>query len=106
MNAKCTTFLAILSLVGLARPTPADDIPGKTNPESPKLDAYGDPLPPGAVARYGTIRLRHDAKAVAFLDDKTIVSVGSSIRFWDATTGRAVKEFHDPRMAYTRCAAI
>src|SRR5437660_6705074 len=30
-----------------------------TLPGAPKLDRHGDPLPSGAIVRYGTVRLRH-----------------------------------------------
>jgi WD40 repeat protein len=74
--------------------------------EPPKLDATGDPLPPGAFARFGTIRLRHDAKAVAFLDNQTIASVGSSICLWDAATGRLIRQHRHEKLAEVACAAI
>jgi RNA polymerase sigma factor (sigma-70 family) len=62
------------------------------------VDRYGDPLPPGAVARLGTVRYRFSNTAAAFLPDgKTVVSpqgFGSGkILFWDARTGRTVREF-------------
>ncbi len=57
----------------------------------PGRDAFGDPLPPGAIARIGTVRFSHgqDLRTLLFTPDgKTIVSVGSvNIRLWDAATG-------------------
>ena len=54
-------------------------------------DIYGDPLPPGAVIRLGTIRLRAMGANLAWtLDGKTLVGVsgGSFLTFWDAASGR------------------
>jgi RNA polymerase sigma factor (sigma-70 family) len=59
---------------------------------SPALaDAFGDPLPPGALARMGTVRLRQPAYQVAFAPDgKTLVTTGPDHRIntWDAGTGK------------------
>jgi hypothetical protein len=56
------------------------------------LDAHGDPLPEGAVARLGTVRFNHgDGLHSLFFssDRKTIFSEGgNSIRFWDAENGK------------------
>src|SRR5262249_7677234 len=57
-------------------------------------DRYGDPLPPGAVARLGTVRFRGEARYVAFAaDGKAIAGAGGyGIAYlWDAITG---KELH------------
>jgi hypothetical protein len=66
------TRLPLLFLLLLAAPVRA---------EGPRLDRYGDPLPEGAVARFGSGRLRHpggDATAIAFSPDgKSVVTVGS-----------------------------
>src|SRR4051812_8716301 len=61
------------------------------------VDNQGDPLPPGAVARFGTVRLRRDdtVEALAFLADGKILAGGShssSIRLWDVATGKEVRE--------------
>ena len=60
-------------------------------------DIYDDPLPAGAVARLGTIRFRRDwggLHGLAFLPDgKTILTVNShAVQFWDAATGRLLRE--------------
>jgi WD40 repeat protein len=57
----------------------------------PAADLHGDPLPPGAVARLGSIQLRHAAAQLVFsADGKTLISAGldGEVRFWDLTTGR------------------
>jgi RNA polymerase sigma factor (sigma-70 family) len=60
-------------------------------------DAYGDPLPEGAVARLGTIRFNHGdgLNSIFFSPDrKTIISEGNgSLRLWDATTGKEQRRF-------------
>jgi RNA polymerase sigma factor (sigma-70 family) len=60
-----------------------------------KADAQGDPLPPGAVARLGTVRYRFSGTNAVFLPDgKTVVSAGpgNAIKLWDARTGRLARE--------------
>src|SRR6266852_62264 len=66
-----------------------------------KVDAHGDPLPAGAIARLGTVRWRHGdgASFVAFLPDgKVLLSVGhdATVRQWDMTTGKELSRFALP----------
>src|SRR5260370_42697007 len=71
------------------------DTAGKEAAISRRNDLYGDPLPAGAVARLGSVRLRHAALSdLVFLPDyKSIVSAGGDrvLRFWDIATGKPVR---------------
>lgn len=84
---------------------------GQTPPRgnSSRTDQFGDPLPPDALARFGTIRLRHggDIMALAFSpDDKVLASAGAdgAIRLWDIATGTLRIEIKEPwanRLAFS-----
>jgi WD40 repeat protein len=62
----------------------------------PRTDLYGDPLPDGAIARLGTVRLRHAGLSdfVFQAGGKTILTSGSDrvLRFWDIGTGQQTRE--------------
>ncbi len=75
------------------------------------VDQYGDKLPEGAVARLGTLRLRHNGiiSGVVFSpDSKILVSIASdeAIRLWNFATGDLIREFTVPLQESTLCAAF
>src|SRR5437868_4230434 len=93
MRFACFRWLMCAALFATAlQSLRADPVPRDKPSAAPKPDAHGDPLPPGAYARLGSTRLRHDAIAVGFVDAKTLVSVGSTICVWDIATGKLLKE--------------
>src|SRR5438105_3881400 len=55
------------------------------------VDSFGDPLPPGAVARLGSTRLRHAwlSEATFTPDGKAVLSAGGDgrVRAWGVTNG-------------------
>jgi RNA polymerase sigma factor (sigma-70 family) len=63
--------------------------------DRPRTDAFGDPLPPGAVARLGTVRFCHESRLQQFAlspDGRTLAATaGKSVAFWDLATGRLTK---------------
>jgi WD40 repeat protein len=66
---------------------------GAAEPAAPATDLFGDPLPAGARARAGTVRLRHGGpvRAVVYSSDgRTLATAGddATISVWDADTGR------------------
>jgi WD40 repeat protein len=79
--------------------------------EPPRTDDHGDPLPPGAVARLGTVRLRHivrdgsGAACVVFTPDgKTLISGGDvGLCAWDVATGKELGWFRDALAATAAC---
>src|SRR5262245_34278519 len=79
-----TPFTLILALAMGAEPQP-----------KPRLDLYGDPLPDGAVARMGSLQLRHEYRDgwAIHTDGKTLLVTGDdrSVRFWNLETGALVR---------------
>src|SRR5206468_404538 len=63
----------------------------------PRVDREGVPLPSGALARLGSSRMRHEDMVVAVAyapDGKTLATRGlSSVRVWEAATGRLRSRF-------------
>lgn len=86
-----------------AEPPRAVDEP-KAGSRRPKTDPHGDQLPPGALMRMGTVRLRHQSAQVEFdANGKTVISWGPElvVRHWDVATGREVfrQQLKTPRPA-------
>jgi RNA polymerase sigma factor (sigma-70 family) len=84
---------------------PASKTPGRSEPRAakselrqPRLDLFGDPLPEEAVARLGSVRLRHPGigrRSFFFSPDgKQIVSsTNESLWISDAATGKLLRRF-------------
>ncbi len=77
-------------------------LPAQGQEQKPTLDKYGDPLPPGAIARLGTLRFVHmgGLTSVAVSPDDKLVASGvnanAKIRLWNAETGKVLREIGTP----------
>src|SRR5262249_17427906 len=78
--------------------TSVDDQPGPAKDKA-RADLHGDPLPPQALTRLGSLRSRHDGVFfVSFLHDgKSLLTAGAdgTVRLWDET-GQQVRRFGKP----------
>jgi WD40 repeat protein len=78
----------------LGQPQPADR-PKQVEGKPVRTDRFGDPLPPGAIARLGTQRLRHGSAvhSIEFAPaGHVLASAGDdAVRIWDAATGRQLQ---------------
>jgi WD40 repeat protein len=85
---------------------PADaDKPKPPQPaKPPRTDLYGDPLPEGALARFGTIYLKANFNAIAFrADGREFYSwhPGGMLRVHDAARGKVLRVFLLPHPGHT-----
>lgn len=99
MPKPCAYCLPISILTSLLLLLSWANLPGENGQTAPKAagalrtDVYGDPLPPGAIARLGTVRWRHASSvmALAFSPDGKTIATGSAdrtIRLWELSTGK------------------
>ncbi len=107
LHVVACLMLAWVVLVFLDLPA-AGGPPASGKGVQPRVDRYGDVLPPGAVARLGTIRFRQ-AGRVAHLacspDGKWVATVnGKVVRLWDMATGKEVRQYRG-HADWIRCLA-
>jgi sugar lactone lactonase YvrE len=67
------------------------------------MDLHGDPLPPGAIARMGTVRKRNgrrdysiNMRSVSFSPNSDILASGcvdGTIRLWETATGKEIRQW-------------
>jgi WD40 repeat protein len=87
--------MAVPIATALGRHAPAAPPAGQV-----AIDLHGDPLPLGALARMGTLRLYHlYGYQVAYSGDGKVLvsSSGGDIKIWDVVTGR---ELHNLQVTY------
>jgi WD40 repeat protein len=69
-------------------------------------DRHGDAMPPGVVARFGTVRLRADSGVQLTADGKLLVAVNaSSARVFDRATGKLLRII-DPGPGYVTASVL
>jgi WD40 repeat protein len=113
MSRRLPHALVALLWVSLAAAAQVPD--GAAPSKAPTHDSHGDPLPDGAVARLGTLRLVHlgGLESVAVSPDGKVVASGvrtgkvidlgkyghvehATIRLWDGATGKLLREIVAP----------
>jgi WD40 repeat protein len=91
------TPLLVLCVVLATSDSALGHVAGATDGEPQRKDVDGDPLPPGAVARFGTLRWRTGSPCVALAyapDGKTLFSAGANgCSAWDVATGKKLRQF-------------
>src|SRR5437773_1163821 len=94
-------LLCLILSVPFAAPSEQGAAPMGDKPKQPAaVDQYGDPLPEGAIARLGTMRLRHfNLDCVAYSPDGKLLASGGGpqcgVCMWDAATGRPLYRLPD-----------
>jgi len=88
-------FASAVDGKGQANPGPAVvRTPGSSQP--PRTDRYGDPLPPGAAMRLGTVRFRQTPfiKHIVYSPDGQFVVTDNvqHLQIWDARDGRKLRQ--------------
>jgi WD40 repeat protein len=94
----------LLDAAGDPPPKPAEEKRAEPEPVK-RVDAFGDPLPAGAIARLGTLRFNHGGDGSADVrystDGKWVLSSGGgNARVWDVVTGKELRHFTTGKPVY------
>jgi len=75
LNCRRLGWIAVMLAGGVSAAAESPPTPAV------RRDCYGDPLPPGALARMGSIRLRHKEgiTSAAFSPDATVLAAASPV---------------------------
>jgi WD40 repeat protein len=87
------------------------------SPTNERLDMLGDPLPPGAVARLGTLRFKHAPgkdfapnQAIFSPDSKLLATARANLQLRDIATGREIvgpwRDYQSPTAAFSPDGAL
>src|SRR5262249_39284450 len=92
---------ALLPPPAAAEVRPADPVAAPAQAPGGRADALGDALPPGALARLGTVRWRNGPGLTQFAfaaSGDRVVTAGSDgvLRGWDAGPGKVVRRWGTP----------
>jgi hypothetical protein len=92
---------ALMQPPAAAEVRPADPNAAPARAPDARADAFGDALPPGALARLGTLRWRNGPGLTQFAftaRGNRLVTAGSDgvLRVWDAGTGKEVRRWGTP----------
>lgn len=79
--------------------TPGEGTDGQDDMGPARFDRFGDPLPPRAISRLGTIRFRGVRGCLAFSPDGTLLAAatgraGEQLTLWDLATNQAVRQIN------------
>jgi RNA polymerase sigma factor (sigma-70 family) len=77
---------------------PSPPLPKQGDARPPGTDLHGDPLPPGARARLGTVRFRTSSTWLGFTPgDKALLTAGAGwLSAWDVATGKELRRCRCP----------
>src|SRR5262245_21317171 len=87
--------MAVLSLLGTSFPTHAEPPTPAAAPE--RIDRFGELLPPGAIARMGSFRIRNRCDWVTLSPDSKLIAADGTlgVRLWQVDGGKPVSQFRD-----------
>jgi RNA polymerase sigma factor (sigma-70 family) len=109
LGGRAMRHLQSRFLLTMLLAAPLDQSPGAQPPPAAPMpptrtDSFGDPLPPGALVRVGSVRLRHGSvvTGLAYSSDGKILVSSSwdhTVRVWEAATGKELRTLtHQARL--------
>lgn len=95
--------IIVVVFIGIGAPACQAKTPQTEQPQQrqPRRDAHGDPLPPRAIARLGTLRFRGVLGCLTFSPEGkwlAAATAGGGVILWETNTGREDRRIDAPAM--------